>query len=159
MFAFMISVQSSRRNASAEFLLWFKGTFPLNALSIAPEIELSIGEKWFFVPFLKQFFLYKQTIIAGLTACLCASSKGRNEGKNRKKFWQRIWMDKKIEKTIQICINFKLLLAERRLTMKSRLRDAFEGVGLSNICYTDCKYSWSTWLGDFHPSGRMGKLL
>ena len=36
-------------------------------------------------------------------------------------------MDKKIEKTIQICINFKLLLAERRLTMKSRLGDAFEG--------------------------------
>ena len=38
-------------------------------------------------------------------------------------------MDKKIEKTIQICINFKLLLAERRLTMKSRPRDAFEGPG------------------------------
>jgi len=38
-------------------------------------------------------------------------------------------MDKKIEKTIQICINFKLLLAERRLTMKSRPGDAFEGPG------------------------------
>lgn len=70
--------------------LFFKGTFPLNALSIAPEIELSIGEKRFFVPFLEQFSCYKQTIIAGLIFCLCISSKGRNKGKKRKKFWQRI---------------------------------------------------------------------
>ncbi len=32
-------------------------------------------------------------------------------------------------------------------------------VGLSNICYSDCRYSRSTAFGDFHPSGRMGKLL
>lgn len=36
-------------------------------------------------------------------------------------------MDKKTEKTIQTCINFKLLLAESRLTVKSRTGDAFEG--------------------------------
>lgn len=73
-----------------KLLLLFKGTFPLNALSIAPEIELSIGEKRFLVPFLEQFSLYKQTIIASLTACLCTSSKGRNSVENEKKFWQRI---------------------------------------------------------------------
>ena len=32
-------------------------------------------------------------------------------------------------------------------------------VGLSNICYSEFKYSRSTSLGVFHPSGRMGKSL
>ena len=32
-------------------------------------------------------------------------------------------------------------------------------VGLSNICYTNCKESLSTWLGVFQPKGRIGKLL
>ena len=35
----------------------------------------------------------------------------------------------------------------------------FPSVGLSNICYSDCRYSRSIVFGDFHPSGRMGKLL
>lgn len=32
-------------------------------------------------------------------------------------------------------------------------------VGLSNICYSEFKYSRSTSSGVFHPSGRMGKSL
>lgn len=34
-----------------------------------------------------------------------------------------------------------------------------DDVGLSNICYSEFKYSRSTSLGVFHPSGRMGKSL
>lgn len=45
--------------------------------------------------------------------------------------------------------------------LKKGNSDAFfkENVGLSNICYSEFKYSRSTSLGVFHPSGRIGKLL
>lgn len=42
---------------------------------------------------------------------------------------------------------------------KKSLRDVGLFVGLSNICYTLCRKLFRVSLGDFQPSGRIGKLL
>ena len=42
---------------------------------------------------------------------------------------------------------------------RKTIRISEKSVGLSNICYSEFKYSRSTSLGVFHPSGRMGKSL